>query len=131
MTHDQQSNTESSHLLRQPHPNEDNAHDLFPAWLRMQIPDLSATRYETDPVIRCKFFAPDSFWTWYVIEAGITEDLEGNLDVLFYGYVEGIENELGYFCLLELQAARGPMGLPLERDLYFEPRSISSIIRIK
>jgi len=30
------------------------------------------------------------------------------------------EPELGYVCLTELETLRGPMGLPVERDLHFE-----------
>lgn len=33
------------------------------------------------------------------------------------GYVKGIENEFGNYCLSELQAARGPMGLLMVRDI--------------
>ena len=36
---------------------------------------------------------------------------------LFFGLVEGHVKELGYFSLSELQRVKGPMGLPIERDL--------------
>lgn len=65
------------------------------------------------PVI-CKFFTPDANWTWYVLEG---EELDG--DVLFFGLVVGLETELGYFLLSQLQDVRGPLGLAVERDLYF------------
>jgi hypothetical protein len=42
-------------------------------------------------------------------------------------YVVGLESEWGYFVLSELQSARGPMGLAIERDLYFEPKPFSKI----
>lgn len=33
--------------------------------------------------------------------------------------------EWGYFVLSELSEARGPLGLPIERDLYFKPGPFS------
>ena len=47
-------------------------------------------------------------WTWYAIEFDGAD--------LFFGYVVGHVPELGYFSLQELEAARGPLGLPFERD---------------
>lgn len=41
------------------------------------------------------------------------------LTFLFFGYVIGLEAELGYFSLSELEQIRGALGLPVERDLYF------------
>jgi len=34
---------------------------------------------------------------------------------------------LGYFSLSELQSVKGPLGLPIERDLHFEPRSLREL----
>ena len=69
-----------------------------------------------------KFFTPDSSWTWW-----ITEGNPENQDFLFFGLVEGHERELGYFRLSELQGARGPLGLAIERDLYFKPKTLEEI----
>ena len=44
--------------------------------------------------------------------------------ILFFGIVSGFELELGYFSLKELKEVKGPMGLPIERDLYYEPKSL-------
>jgi hypothetical protein len=49
------------------------------------------------------------------------------VDFLFFGLVSGFEVELGYFSLSELQGARGPLGLPIERDLHFEPTSLRQL----
>lgn len=35
--------------------------------------------------------------------------------------------ELGYFSLTELEAVRGPLGLPIERDLYFKPATLNEL----
>jgi hypothetical protein len=87
--------------------------------LRRKLPPLYTSEQEDDPQIVCKFFTPDSNWTWYVTE------FDGN--DTFFGWVEGMENELGYFSLAELESVRGPLGLPIERDLYFEPCRLSQV----
>jgi hypothetical protein len=48
---------------------------------------------------------------------------------MLWHQVEGLDNELGYFSLTELQEIRGPFGLALERDLYFDPTPLSTIRR--
>ena len=40
----------------------------------------------------------------------------------------GQEEEWGYFVLSELESARGPLGLPIERDMYFKTGPISEVI---
>lgn len=67
-----------------------------------------------DAVAHLKLFTPDSSWTWYPTEYDPEERL-------FFGLVCGLEQELGYFSLDELEAVRGPLGLPVERDLQFTP----------
>ena len=44
-----------------------------------------------------------------------------------FGLVHGQEWELGYWYLSELAKQRGPMGLPIERDLYWKPRALAII----
>lgn len=90
--------------------------------LRAQLPKLYAQEQVQDKIVHAKFFTPDSSWTWYVIEG---EEEEG--DIRFFGYVVGMESEWGYFLLSELESARGPRGLPIERDLYFQPAPFSEV----
>ena len=68
-----------------------------------------------------KFFTPDSNWTWYASE------FDG--DDIFFGLVSGFEVELGYFSLKELQEARGPLGILVERDLHFEPKPFDELMK--
>ena len=84
-------------------------------------------------MVVCKFFTPDAGWTWYAIE-GSPVDANGyydtdkpKVDFLFFGLVDGLEVELGYFSLTELTSIRGRFGLPVERDRYFEPTRLSAI----
>lgn len=68
-----------------------------------------------------KFFTPDSGWTWYASEFDGQDT--------FFGLVAGFEVELGYFSLSELGQIRGKLGLPIERDLHFEPTSLAELKR--
>ena len=85
------------------------------------IPALHDTADVPDPLCQIKLFTPDSNWTWYVIEL-CKED-----NTTCYGYVQGFENELGYFSLEELESVTGPLGLAVERDLSFIPTLLSNI----
>ena len=87
--------------------------------LRRTIPSLYTTENAPDPMVHAKFFTPDSSWSWYVLE------FDG--EDLFFGLVVGHETELGYFSLAELKSVRGPLGLPIERDMYFESQSLSKV----
>lgn len=72
-----------------------------------------------DPPVLAKFFTPWTSWTWYATE------FDG--EDTFFGMVHGLEAELGYFSLSELEAVRGPGGLTVERDLYFRERPLSEV----
>lgn len=92
--------------------------------LRAQLPALYAQEGREDPIVYIKFFTPDSNWTWFA-----TEGQQDGEDFTFFGFVKGFEGEWGYFSLNELESARGPMGLPIERDLYFKQGSWSEVKR--
>ena len=72
----------------------------------------------TEKTVVAKFFTPWSNWTWFVFEGSQTED--GNWT--FFGMVHGMEQEMGYFTLSELESAKGPGGLGVERDIHFSPK---------
>jgi hypothetical protein len=90
--------------------------ELLTAELRAQFPALYAQEGNEDPFVHIKFFTPDSNWTWFVTEGSQEED-----DFIFFGYVKSDFPEWGYISLNEMQSARGPTGLPIERDLHFKP----------
>ena len=73
-------------------------------------------------MVHAKFFTPDSNWTWFVTEGEADEE-----DFRFFGFVCGQEEEWGYSVLSELETARGPQGLPIERDLHFRPGPFSEV----
>jgi len=84
---------------------------------KKNIPALYSQENVKDPIVYVKYFCPWNQWTWYAIEYD-GEDL-------FFGQVVGHETELGYFSLSELKSVNGPMGLKIERDLYFKPKPLS------
>ncbi len=106
-------------------PEHDNAHELMPQWLAAQIPALYATEHVADPTVHCKYFTPDSSWSWFVLEySAVAPD---GTPRLCFGLVAGFEEELGYFSVAELEQVTGPMGLHIERDLYFTPCPLSTV----
>jgi hypothetical protein len=95
--------------------------ELLTQAIRQRLPPLYEKEGKgTDAVAIVKFFTPDSNWTWYVSE------FDG--DDLFFGLAVGFEPELGYFRLSELQSIRGTLGLPVERDKYFEPTPLRELL---
>lgn len=95
------------------------AYVFIPEEMADKIPALYSTEDSEDPVAVLKFFTPDSSWTWYLTEYDPEQRLA-------FGLIIGHERELGYFSFTELEVLRGPMGLPVERDLHFEPTPLSA-----
>ena len=97
--------------------------------IRKELPPL----YSQDgkggkAVVYLKLFTPDSNWTWWPIEGSpITDENGQEVDFQFFGLVDGQFKELGYFNLSELESVRGPMGLPIERDLHWQPKTLEEI----
>lgn len=85
------------------------------------IPDLYTTEDISDPLCHIKLFTPDAQWSWYIIEYS-----KKDKDTCF-GYVVGLENELGYFSLNEVLSVRGSLSLSVELDIYFNPQLLSTI----
>jgi len=104
--------------------------------LAKTLPALYSQENNPDPIVVCKFFTPDAGWTWYAIEGspvdenGFYDTEKEKVDFVFFGLVSGLEVELGYFLLSELTRVRCPFGLPVERDLYFEPTRLSEVKKL-
>lgn len=123
-----------------------------------KMPALYETEDQgNDAEIIVKFFTPDSNWTWWAKEASAV-DRDGNyyplkkvwnevdvlqmrksptafsieykdiVDVIFFGLVDGLDKELGYFSLTELLTVRGRFGLPIERDMHFSGKTIKEMM---
>ena len=94
--------------------------ELLPKEIRENLPELYANE-EVGLAAQAlvKFFTPDSNWSFYASE------FDG--EDIFFGLVIGFEAEFGYFSLSELESVRGPLGLPIERDLHFKPQSLEEL----
>ncbi len=84
------------------------------------MPLLYSTEEDPNPTCHIKLFTPDANWTWYIIEIDKANEL-------CFGYVVGLEKELGYFTMSELRTIRGALHLPVERDLNFTPALLSDV----
>lgn len=96
---------------------------LIPQSLLHTIPDLYETEEIPDPICHIKLFLPGTEWTWYITEIS-RQDYN-----LCFGYVIGLESELGYFSLEELESLEGSLGISVERDEGFVPIPLSMIKR--
>lgn len=94
---------------------------LIPQVLLSAIPDLYETEGKGNPICHIKLFLPDSNWTWYIMEISKADKKT------CFGYVQGLDGELGFFTLDELESVQGPLGLAIERDMSFEPTAFSNI----
>lgn len=84
---------------------------------RRQHP-VRGTTDEMDFVPVVKLFTPDASCTWLLTELDPEDpDIAFGLCDLGLGFPE-----LGAVRISELDSVRGPMGLPVERDLYFTAR---------
>lgn len=109
-------------------------HKLLPKEIQKKLPALySNEALGLQAIAQVKFFTPDAGWTWYASEGSpVDEDGHCNTDkekvaFILFGLVVGFEIELGYFDLGELEDVRGPLGLPIERDLYFQPKTLEEL----
>lgn len=104
-----------------------------------KLPGLYSQEEVKDPLVVVKFFNPTGNWTWFATEGsevcgecGMVDCHEpahaaAPKDFLFFGLVQGHSTELGYFSLSALQSIRGPLGLGIERDLYWTPITLSQV----
>ena len=97
-------------------------YEFFPESVKGRLPPIGTTGEQKDPIVQVKFFTPWTNWTWYGIEFDGKD--------IFFGWVVGLEKEFGSFSLSELQSLRGPSGLKVERDIYFEPQRISQVMKL-
>ena len=89
--------------------------------LLRNLPALRETEGQgMEATAQVKFFCPWNSWKFYGVEYDPDQKL-------FYGLVDGFEKELGYFSLEELESIKGPLGLKMERDLYFDPIPLNQI----
>lgn len=92
------------------------------------LPPLYSTDEDPDPIVWVCLYSPDGLWAWYLTE--YSQVAPDGTEHLAFGLVVGAEVELGYIHLEELAAIRGPFGLRVIRDVWFEPCPLS-VVRAK
>jgi hypothetical protein len=99
----------------------------LPKEIEAILPPLYSQENVSDPVAAVKFFDPCGRFTFYVLEGSRQPDG----DLLLFGFCRSALgpdcDEMGYVSLSQLESVRGPLGLGIERDLYFEPTPLSEI----
>jgi hypothetical protein len=102
---------------------------LLPCKIRERLPSLGGQDGKGGNAIAyAKCFSPDSSFSWFITEGSPVRNKENDVvDYILFGLVDGQFKELGYFRLSELESVRGPMGLPIERDLYWKPKTLEEI----
>lgn len=96
--------------------------------IRKKLPTLRAQANKGDEAVAYfKLFTPDSNWTWYVLCGEPVLEDGREVDFEFFALVDGFEKEFGYVFLNELESIRGPLGLPIERDRYWQPQTVKQI----
>lgn len=111
--------------------------ELLTDEIRQKLPPLySGEEKGLDAQAVVKFFTPWTYWTWYASEGspvdadGLYDTDKEKVDFIFFGLVAGHFVELGYFSLSELREVEGPHGLRIERDLYFQPKTLKELKEI-
>jgi hypothetical protein len=97
--------------------------------LRKKLPPLYAQDGKGGKaVVHVKYFTPSSNWTWLACEGEpVLDESQNEIDYKFFGLVFGHEREFGYFLLSEIEEVCGPMGLLIERDLHWQPKTLEEI----
>jgi len=98
-------------------PNAE-AYTLMPEWSLPFLPGIGQSDKD-DPIIWFKFFHPLSSWSWYLTEYDPDERLA-------FGLVAGLETEIGYFSVEELESLE-VRGLKVEREIWTRPAPIRSL----
>ena len=75
--------------------------------------------------VTAKFFDPTGSFTWYLLE------IDKNDEDTCFGLVTSQyepNGELGYFTISEFESIKGPFGIGIESDRFFETTDLSEIM---
>jgi len=93
---------------------------LLTKQLTQQFKTTGRQEWKKDHLVIARYFCPWNARTRYATEY----DPEAKE---FFGYVDGLDAERGYFSLTELESLDGPFGLTIERDMHFNPQLCSAL----
>lgn len=92
--------------------------------LEKRFAEVGSQENVEDPVVIAKYFNPAGIGTWFATEYNPETKT-------FFGYVSlygDYNDEWGSFSLEEFEQFKGPFGIGIERDLYFDETPSSKII---
>jgi hypothetical protein len=98
---------------------------LITKTLEKRFAKIGSQENSKDPIIVAHFFNPMGAGDWYAIEYDPA-------DRCVFGYVSIFHDwndEWGRTSLDELEEYKGPLGLGIERDLYWTEKKASEVIR--
>ena len=98
----------------------DDLFELINEQMANEIPALGATENQADPVARVKLSTSDGSWAWYPVE------LDRRTGACF-GLIDGLEPHVGCFSLRKIQQLGSHLGVPVQRDVDFQPRSLTEL----
>ena len=108
------------------------ARKLLPAY------ELSAETGEGGKDVIAKYFTPWANATWFISEGMPVDDngepttIDKAKDWHLFGFAnlgDDRNAELGYVMLSDLESLKGPAGLTVERDLYYNGHTIAEVIK--
>ncbi|MBN1320748.1 MAG: DUF2958 domain-containing protein [Thermoleophilia bacterium] len=98
---------------------------LLPSELEAKVPALYSQENIDDPVIVAHYFNPAGQGDWYIYEGQREDD---DFTMFGWGGVGDPEDyELGYSSLAEMAAVKGPLGIGIERDKFWQPAPLSQV----
>jgi len=90
--------------------------------LQARFKEVGSQESSKDPIIIAKLFNPVGAATWYLTEYDPQNQIA-------FGYVTGLaHDEWGYVWIPELEDIQLPMGMTIERDIYFSEEVFSKVI---
>ena len=97
--------------------------------IREKLPPLHAQESQGSKAIaHLRLFVPGSSFAWYLIEGSpVTDDAGNELDLEFYALVEGQFRDIYYVCLSQIENVADSLGLPIELDLSWQPKTLEEI----
>jgi hypothetical protein len=110
-------------------PDKGRGLKLLTQEIRKKLPPLYAQENEGSKAIAyLKLFAPGSSFAWYVVEGSpVTDDTGNELDIEFFALVEKPFKDIAYVALSEIERVGDSLGLPIELELHWQPKSLEQI----
>jgi hypothetical protein len=98
---------------------------LMTKTLEKRFAKIGSQENSKDPIIIAHYFNPTGAGDWYATEYNPVSRCIFGYASIFNDWCD----EWGYTSLDELEEYKGPLGLGIERDLYWTERKASEVIR--